>query len=120
MTERDEAADAEIRGTADLLASLPDDATAQELARLLTREAILALGYVMRNMRARGGDRIKAAVAILDRGWGKPLLTLKLPEDRTFESMSDDEALAIIQAERERRRSATRQGNGADKPGRVH
>ena len=45
----------------------------KELARLHTETAIAALVRVIEDKKANPSARVSAAVAILDRGWGKPV-----------------------------------------------
>lgn len=45
----------------------------KELARLHTENAIAALVRVIEDKKANPSARVSAAVAILDRGWGKPV-----------------------------------------------
>lgn len=45
--------------------------TVNTRAKRFTDEAIAVLAEVMRNPKARSASRVAAAIAILDRGWGK-------------------------------------------------
>src|SRR5688572_7032368 len=78
-----------------------------ELARALTPEAIKTLSEIMRE--GTPGARVSAAVAILDRGWGKPPQETNVNMRKlSAEQLSDDELAAIILADE------ARSGNGAD------
>lgn len=44
----------------------------RDLARSCTEAAVRTLGEVMTNPRAPAAARVAAAVAVLDRGWGRP------------------------------------------------
>lgn len=48
------------------------DVHVRDLAKAHTEAAILALVEVATNPEQRGSDRTAAAVALLDRGWGRP------------------------------------------------
>ncbi len=50
----------------------PVDVHVRDLARAHTEEAIAALVAVATDPAQRGSDRTAAAVALLDRGWGRP------------------------------------------------
>jgi hypothetical protein len=56
------------------------DHTIQELARAHTPEALSALVEIAKNGRSESA-RVAAAVAILDRGWGRPPMTEHREED---------------------------------------
>jgi hypothetical protein len=45
----------------------------KDLARMHTKTAIAALVRVIEDKKANPSARVSAAVAILDRGWGKPV-----------------------------------------------
>jgi hypothetical protein len=64
-------------------------------ARERTLEAIETLTSVMRNTKAPSAARVSAAIAILERGWGKAPQTVNLRRDVDFRTLSDDELLAI-------------------------
>ncbi len=53
----------------------------RDLARELTDDAIQTLATVMHDPKAPPGARVAAAVAILDRGWGKPTQGVTLERD---------------------------------------
>ena len=46
------------------------------LARSFTQPALKTLAAIMRQPKAPAAARVQAAVALLDRGWGKPKLTV--------------------------------------------
>lgn len=63
----------------------------QELARRHTSEAIAALVAALENPK----ERVPAAVALLDRGYGKPGQTLDINHNGLASSLSDDALLLI-------------------------
>lgn len=65
----------EIHDAMDALAKVD---LAELYAKRFTREAIDVLVDLMHNA-ARDGDRIRAAMAIIARGWGSPALAIRLP-----------------------------------------
>lgn len=50
------------------------------LARMHTENAIAALVRVIEDKKAAPAARVSAAVAILDRGWGKPVQAISGPD----------------------------------------
>jgi hypothetical protein len=64
-------------------------------ARERTVEAIETLTAIMRDAKATASARVSAAVAILERGWGKAPQTVTLRRDVDFRSLSTDELFAI-------------------------
>lgn len=48
----------------------------RELARQWSQEAIRTLADIMMDEEADASDRVKAAIALLDRAWGKPTIPL--------------------------------------------
>ncbi len=71
----------------------------RELARACGPDAIELLSAMMRDTSTAARVRVAAAVAILDRGYGRPAQTTSLTIDappRRAENLSDDELLAII------------------------
>lgn len=72
----------------------------RELARAHTEAAILALVEVATNPEQRGSDRTAAAVAILDRGWGRP--TEHQVQELAVETVAArDEAAERVEAAKE-------------------
>lgn len=49
-----------------------------ELAKSMTHEAVWALTRIMRSTKAANKDKVAAANALLDRGWGKPHKQVKV------------------------------------------
>ncbi len=49
------------------------DARVRELAQAQTENAIAGLVRVLEDKKAPAASRVSAAVALLDRGWGKPV-----------------------------------------------
>jgi hypothetical protein len=72
-----------------------------ELARAFSCEAVGTLATIMQDETAPAHARVRAAEAILDRGWGKSLYLIGTPDDahRSARAMSDEELLTIIEAE---------------------
>jgi hypothetical protein len=65
-------------------------------ARELTTEAIETLKRVMLNEKATASARVSAAVAVIERGWGKAPATITLHRgDSELKELSDAELLAI-------------------------
>ncbi len=56
-------------------------AEVRELARTRTTAALETLAEIMGNRKAPPASRVAAAVAILDRGWGKPEQTISAEID---------------------------------------
>jgi hypothetical protein len=77
-------------------------------AKEASPEALKALKDVIANEKAPAAARVGAAVAILDRGWGKPQQTVEVTQS-VFDQMTDDEqkamlaALAVLKAQDEDR-----------------
>ena len=68
-----------------------------ELARECTSTAIAALKRIASNTKAPPAAQVAAAVALLDRAWGRPHQALEVGIHRTsLDEMSDDELLAIV------------------------
>lgn len=64
-------------------------ASAADLARKHTPEAIKVLVEIMRDKTALNSDRLKAVTTILNRGWGRP------PEDVTHRLAADSAPLRV-------------------------
>ena len=64
------------------------------VCRALTDEMVGVLAAVARDKNAAAAARVTAAVAILDRGWGKPKQELAVAMDA--HDLSDEALLAII------------------------
>ena len=74
----------------------------RSLARQHTETCIRTLSHIC----AQGDSasaRVAAAVALLDRGWGKPEQSLDLHDSRELRQYSDAELIAIIAAAQARR-----------------
>lgn len=52
------------------------DARVRELAQAQTENAIAGLVKVLESDKSPAASRVSAAVALLDRGWGKPVQTV--------------------------------------------
>jgi hypothetical protein len=74
----------------------------QSLARVRSVTALEVLTQIATDASASASARVAAAIAILDRGWGKPAQAVQstiTPVD--INSLSDEELVAIIVAGRE-------------------
>jgi hypothetical protein len=72
-------------------------------ARTHTMEAIVTLREVMRNAKTTSAARVNAAIALLDRGWGKAPQNLNIKHDMNLSELSDAELIGIIIDERQER-----------------
>jgi HEAT repeat protein len=63
----------------------------QQLARMATPQAIEALISALDDR----SYRVAAAIALLDRGWGRPAQSVDLNVRKTVREMSDEELMAI-------------------------
>jgi hypothetical protein len=76
----------------------------RSLARSHTATAVRILVGIMKESRSPPAARVSAAIAILDRGWGKPTQSVEMDLRRRNEpcpnlkELSDAELLALIQA----------------------
>ncbi len=68
-------------------------------ARERTTEAIATLTTIMLDADATASARVSAAVAILERGWGKAPQTIDIRRDGEFRNLTDDELIAIAAGE---------------------
>jgi hypothetical protein len=76
-------------------------ADANTLARMHAHEAVGALVDVVRSLGAKGSERVAAAVALLDRGYGKPSQAIisvpaRRRERALLSAMSTDDLLALV------------------------
>lgn len=67
----------------------------RSLARSHTRTAINALVGVMKAKDASHAARVSAAIAILDRGWGRPVQALQNGEDGALELIHKIERVIV-------------------------
>ena len=67
-------------------------------AREHTAEALAVLADIMRDRKATSSARVSAAVAILERAWGKAPQTIDLHRHGDVRNLTDDELLVIIGA----------------------
>ena len=84
------------------------------LARTFTREAISTLHEIMKNKKTTANARVAAAVALLDRGWGKPLMAMDVRLNVEVRNLSNVELLQLIA---EHRAANTIDVNREDRPG---
>lgn len=66
----------------------------QELAKSYTEEAVQALLDVMTDERSNGSARVQAAVAMLDRGWGRPKQSVDVKVDHNASGLANAIAAA--------------------------
>jgi hypothetical protein len=87
-------------------AELPPEAKAEAIqaihdvkaaAKAETADAIKTLKTVMNNESAPSAARVGAAIAILDRGWGKPMQPVEASVS-IFDQMTDDEQKTLLAA----------------------
>ena len=87
----------------------------RELARALTIDAIRALSTEMKS--SKGAPRVAAAVAILDRGWGKPTQPIDLEVNRAAQRIASaigaDPEFLIRRAQQLAAENAGAEGTGS-------
>ena len=66
-----------------------------ELARSKTDKAIEVLEHIALNGKNEAA-RVRAAQALLERAWGKPIQPVMTPDNRPLEEMTDAELLALV------------------------
>lgn len=79
----------------------------RSLARSYTEKALKVLAGIMQQEEAPPAARVSAAVALLDRGWGKPQQTVDMTVRRQIAKELSDDELADI---------AVGSGEGAAEP----
>ena len=75
-----------------------------QAARDRTVQAIETLEKIMLDPKATGSARVSAAIAILERGWGKAPQTMTLKREGEMKDLSDAELIALA--------AGTAEGNG--------
>lgn len=70
----------------------------RSLARSHTEKALKTLKEIMENVEINPAARVSAAVALLDRGWGKPSQTVDMTVRRQIAKELSDDELADIAA----------------------
>jgi hypothetical protein len=70
-------------------------------ARKWTEDALETLAEIMKDRNALPAPRVSAAIALLDRGWGKPDQQQTIVHHNELESLSDDELRKLIRRELE-------------------
>ena len=71
----------------------------QTLARQYTKEAIETIRQIMCDRKTHSSARVTAAIAILDRGYGRPSQTISQSvADKPLDQMSDEELIARIRS----------------------
>lgn len=86
------------------MAKAPTDI--RSLARSHTRTAIKTLAGIMQEKQAPHSARVRAAEALINRGWGMPKQEMTIEDKRQLSSLSDGELESIARGE-------PRSGNGA-------
>jgi hypothetical protein len=66
-------------------------------ARELTQEAIDTLAMIMKDPKAPAAARISAAVAVLDRGHGRPFQAVDVKVGWDFDQLTDEEVRTLEQ-----------------------
>lgn len=74
---------------AKLTKSHPKRKSLAEYARIHTKEAVDTIVEIMRDVGAKPGERLSAATALLDRGYGRP--TQAVSANLNVTQMSDEE-----------------------------
>ena len=70
----------------------------QDLAREHTAKAMQTLVSVMNDEKAPPAARTTAAIAMLDRGYGRPAQFVGIESNKRLDERSDEELMAIIAA----------------------
>lgn len=82
----------------------------RSLARSHTATAVRTLAGIMKERRAPAAARVSAAIAVLDRGWGKPQQAIEMDwRQKSPDQMTDEELIALI---REMESLTSRANNG--------
>jgi hypothetical protein len=82
----------------------------RSLARSHTATAVRTLAGIMKERRAPAAARVSAAIAVLDRGWGKPQQAIEVDwHQKPPDQMTDEELIARI---RETESLISRASNG--------
>jgi hypothetical protein len=69
----------------------------RSLARSHTATAVRTLAGIMKEPRASAAARVSAAIALLDRGWGKPSQAIEMDlHQKPVQELTDAELTAII------------------------
>lgn len=69
----------------------------RSLARSYTKTALKTLVGIMQQRSAPAASRVSAAIALLDRGWGKPSQAIEMDlRQKPIEELTDAELTAII------------------------
>jgi hypothetical protein len=81
-------------------------------ARELTQDAIHTLAAIMKDPKAPAAARISAAVALLDRGHGRPFQAVDVKVDWNFDQLTDEELGALERLLERAALPAPEQGRG--------
>ena len=92
----------------------------RSLARSHTATAVRTLASIMKERRASAAARVSAAIALLDRGWGKPLQTMEVLSHKTHECMTDADVDARINELRGRIAAAAPQEAAQGDPSKLN
>ena len=100
------------------MAKTPTDI--RSLARKHTALALRVLKEVASSPKAQQSARVAAAVALLDRGWGKPKQELALEHRLAAEDMTDFELAELARDALRRGNGVAAKANGSQEPDSVH
>jgi len=90
----------------------------RSLARSHTATAVRTLAGIMKERRASHAARVSAAIALLDRGWGKPQQAIEIDwREKPPAQMTDEELITLIREHEEERTAIANGGNGATEAG---
>lgn len=79
----------------------------REAAQQFTEEAVVTLATIMRDDSAGASARAAAAVALLDRGWGRPAASVDLTVNHSVSSQAAQVLLELSHRAKERRAEET-------------
>jgi hypothetical protein len=105
-----------MRSRIDLMAKPPCDI--RSLAQAHTEEAIATLAAITKQEEASPAARVSAAIALLDRGWGKSTQPIS-PDADPLEDATTDELRALLDTIRALR-ARDDAGAGRGDPGAAH
>lgn len=94
----------------------PELSAVRDLARQYTGDAVAALVALMNDPGTPPAARVSAAVALLDRGHGRPAQSVDMRLDAADPALAHVEAIRALTA----RRKVEREGEGDDTPPTAH
>ena len=92
----------------------------RSLARTHTALALRVLKEIAGSPKANTSARVSAAVALLDRGWGKPKQELTVEHKNIVSELSDGDLESIINHPTGSGNGASAPTNGASEPDKLH